>query len=182
MNRLLFLLLVALMPSAGRSQQSCLGPSPVLLTEARIGSLATRLPLDSIRSRCPRARRTTAPSYESVWPALEVSVGELHVLAVQYSDSIDFSQPADAWWIKGCGARLPGGVSTCATWSDLTRVHGSSGSGSTEFGPANVRLDKLPGFAFELDVRDVDVGSLEVAPDLRAVPGKARIVLVFLGR
>lgn len=87
----------------------------------------------------------------------------------------DWDQPPSHWVIRGCGAQLPSGVSSCATWADVVAAYGLAGEGSAEFGPVRVRLDALPGFLFLLDVTNDAVGGIELHEDLSRIPLDARI-------
>jgi hypothetical protein len=104
----------------------------------------------------------------------------LKVVAFQHGDELDNLKAADAWEVQGCGGRFPKGVSTCASWAELVAAYGATGEGNTEFGPARVRLQSMPGYDFELDVTDSTVGSLEVEPDLSRIPASARLVRTIL--
>jgi hypothetical protein len=132
--------------------------------------------------RCPRATPTTYQGHESTFPAIAFPFDSLTVVAFQHESALDTSEPADAWEIRGCGGVLPKSVSTCATWAQIVAAYGASGEGSSEFGPATVRLRALPGYDLELDVTDRTVGSLEVQPDLSRIPASARLVRTIVAR
>ena len=154
----------------------------IRVTEDAIGGLQLDRPLSDLKSLAQNARDTTISRFESTWPAVAFHYTDLLVVGAQHRESLDLSRPADAWTLIGCGGRLPKDVPLCANWQELTRAFGDAGVGSTEFGPAVVRLCGLPGFEFELDVTGNLVGALEVARDLSSVPGTARIRRVSIVR
>jgi hypothetical protein len=145
-----------------------------------IGGLPLSEALGRLRTRCAAATPTTFQGYESTSPALLFPFDSLRVVAIQHGDELDTLQAADAWEVQGCGGRFPKGVSTCAVWVQLVAAYGDAGEGSTEFGPARVRLRTMPGYDFELDVSDSTVRSLEVQPDLSRIPPTARLVRTIL--
>jgi hypothetical protein len=147
-----------------------------------IGSLPLSEPLGALKARCVMATPTTFQGFESTSPALLFPLDSLRVVAFQHGDELDALKAADAWEVEGCGGRFPKGVSTCASWAELVAAYGDAGEGSTEFGPARVRLQSMPGYDFELDVTDSTVGSLEVQPDLSRIPGSARLSRTILAR
>lgn len=150
--------------------------SPVAITSDSVGGLSLTAPLGVLKGRCPAASTTSYEGFETTLPALQFPFDSLTVVGFQHGEQLDLSQPADAWEARGCGGRLPRGVSTCATWREIVAAYGDSGSGSTEFGPATVRLRALPGISLELDVTDSTVGSLEVQPNLNRIPAAARLL------
>jgi hypothetical protein len=168
-------------------------PGGLQLDETHIGPFPIAAPLDSLRRMCPEAQPTLGHGFETAWAALDLSIGDLQILAGQNwllkmlfdapgtPDPVpDWSRSPSHWVVSGCGAVLPRGVSSCGTWAELVAAYGAAGSGTTEFGPAVVTLAGLPGFTFHLDVTDSVVGSLEVQPDLSRVPGTARITSIII--
>ena len=154
----------------------------VRVTRDAIGGLQLDRPLADLRRLAANARDTTIAGFESSWPGVAFHYPDLIVVGAQHRDTLDPSRAADTWTLSGCGGRLPKDVPLCANWQELTRAFGDSGVGSSEFGPAVVRLCGLPGFEFELDVSENTVGSLETAPDLSRVPSSARITRVTIAR
>lgn len=159
----------------------------------RVGPFPRTAPLDSLRRLCPAARPTLGHGFETVWAALDVGIGELRIIAGQNwlfkpafdgppgpDPTVDWSRPPSHWVVSGCGGMLPRGVSTCATWAELTAAFGARGRGSAEFGPVIVRLDALPGLSFQLDATDETVGSIETQEDLARIPATARIVEIVI--
>lgn len=145
-----------------------------------IGGLPLSESLARLKALCAIATPTAFQGGESTSPGLSFPFDSLKVVAFQHSDELDTLRAADAWEVEGCGGRFRKGVSTCATWAELVAAYGDSGEGSTEFGPARVRLRTMPGYAFELDVTEGTVGSLEVQPDLSRIPATARLVRTIL--
>jgi hypothetical protein len=145
-----------------------------------IGNLPLSAPLGTLKGRCVTATPTTFQGFESTSPAFLFPLDSLKVVAFQHGDELDTLKAADAWEVQGCGGRFPKGVSTCASWAELVAAYGVTGEGNTEFGPARVRLQSMPGYDFELDVTDSTVGSLEVQPDLSRIPASARLVRTIL--
>ncbi|MGH7637914.1 MAG: hypothetical protein ACREOK_09705 [Gemmatimonadaceae bacterium] len=154
----------------------------VRVTREAIGSMRVDRPIGELRGMMPNATDTTVTIAQTVRPGVAFHFPDLTVVATQQRDSLDPSRPADLWTLTGCGGQLPNTVPLCANWQELTRAFGRTGTGTTASGPAVVRLCRLPGFEFELDVGQGTVGSLETAPDLARVPGTARIERVTLSR
>ena len=166
---------------------------PLVLSTERIGSYRSRATLDELRTLCPTALPTLGSGFEGVWAALDVSIGQLTILAGQnwrYKAAFDDPQTPEPvpewerepshWIVRGCGAELPSSVSSCGTWADLTASFGLEGDGSAEFGPVVVHLDALPGFDFQLDVTYREAGDVEVHHDLSRIPPTARIVEIII--
>jgi len=194
--RIAGLLLVVSLAASARAAHGTSGPCggltadmPVRVGTQRIGPFPTTVPLDSLRALCPRARPTLGYGFETAWAALDLGIGDLRILAAQnwllkpLADApdvpdpvVDWSRAPSHWVVSGCGGVLPRGVSSCATWQEVTAAYGTAGSGNAEFGPVGVRLDALPGFTMRLDVTDDVVGAIEVHGDLSRIPNDARIV------
>ncbi len=191
------LALVLVLPLGSfRSDASPVGPcdhlwsaAPVQIDAIRIGPFPLTASLDSLRRLCPGARPTLGHGFEAIWAALDLSVGEVSILAGQNwrlkpafdapavpDPVVEWSRSPSHWVVSGCGALLPGGVSSCGTWADLVTAFGVVGTGSTEFGPLTVDLAALPGIAFQFDVTDEVVGSIDEHGDLSRIPPTARIV------
>lgn len=167
--------------SVESAKHQCAAPgSPVQVSPEVIGALTLGAPLGRLRMLCAAARPTTYQGFESTSPALEFPMDSLTAVAIQHGVELDTSKAAEAWEVRGCGGVLPKGVSTCARWSRIVAVYGDSGAGSTEFGPARIRLRALAGFDLEFDVTDSVVGSLEVQPDLSRIPPSARLVRILI--
>lgn len=154
----------------------------VLVTRDAVGSLRFDRPLGELRALAPNATDTSVIVSGSTWPGILFRFPDLTVIAAQHRAVLDPSQPADTWTLTGCGGQLPNTVPLCANWQELTRAFGHSGTGSTESGPAVVRLCSLPGFEFQLDVGQGTVGSLQTAGNLDRVPSTARIERVTIAR
>lgn len=162
-------------------------PTPLSIERERIGPYPAAATLNELRALCPNAAATLGSGFESVWAALDLSIGELSILAGQnwlvkaaFDDPSpdplpDWGQAPSHWVVVGCGARLPRGVSSCGTWSDLVAAFGLEGEGYAEFGPVLIRLDALPGYQIRLSVTDEVVGSIEVHQDMSRIPPDARI-------
>lgn len=161
---------------AGSPTASCTA-SPVRVSPDSIGPLALDLPIRDLKRVCAGAD-TTVDSFESRRPGVAFHFGSLLVLGFQHDTTYDDSAPADGWEVQGCGGVFGANVSTCATWAEVAAAFGSKGEGNTEFGPAVIRLDRLPDVSLEFDVTATQVGSLEVQPDLARMPGSARLVRV----
>jgi hypothetical protein len=188
----LALLLVAANPlSAGFARNGLcdqLAVTPLIVSSERIGPYPASATLAELRTICPSAAATLGAGFESVWAALDLGIGDLTILAGQnwrYKAAFDSPQtadplpewesPASHWVIRGCGAELPSGVSSCGTWAELVAAFGLNGEGYAEFGPVLVSLEALPGFQLRLDTTDEVVGPIEVHQDLSRIPPTARI-------
>jgi hypothetical protein len=154
---------------------------PIAITADSIGALPRAATIGALRKLCG-ARDTTAAGVEREHSALVFQFDELRVLAVQLQGKLDDDAPADVWRVRGCGGLLFDKVATCATWSEVIGAFGMAGTGSTEFGPAAVRLESMAGVSLEFDVTGEHVGSLEAQPDLSRMPGRARLVQITLAR
>jgi hypothetical protein len=153
----------------------------VRVTKDAIGGLQLDRPLSDLKALAQNAKDTTIAGVESTWPGVAFHYPDLLVIGAQHRETLDLSRPADSWTLTGCGGRLPKDVPLCANWQELTRAFGDSGVGSSESGPAMVRLCGLPGFEFQLDVGGNTLGSPGAA-DLSRVPGTARITRVSIHR
>jgi len=166
---------------------------PLPVSADSIGPFPVSAPLAVLRQLCPGARTTIGAGFETAWAALDLSVEGLTVLAAQnwrmrmLQDppdtgdlGVDWERPSSHWTLRGCGAILPKGVSSCATWAELVGAFGQTGAATAEFGPVVVTLDNLPGFSFQLDATDETVGSIENHHDLSRIPGTARVVEVVV--
>lgn len=163
------------------------GLLPLGIEREHLGPYPASATLNELRVICPNSAATLGSGFESVWAALDLSIGELSILAGQnwlvkaaFDDPSpaplpDWDQAPSHWVVQGCGAQLPRGVSSCGTWSDLVAAFGLEGEGHTEFGPVLVRLDALPGYQIRLSVTDEVVGSIEVHQDMSRIPPDARI-------
>jgi hypothetical protein len=161
--------------------------APLRIERDRIGPYPAAGTLDELRTLCPTAEGTLGSGFESVWAALDLSVGELTILAGQnwLSKALfddpgpeprpDWDQAPSHWVVRGCGGQLPRAVSSCGTWSDLVTAFGLEGEWYAEFGPVLVRLEALPGFQIRLSVTDEVVGGIGVDQDLSRIPLDARI-------
>jgi hypothetical protein len=179
-------------PTAGPCDR--LRPGAVVqLDGEHIGPFPAAATLDSLRRLCPGARPTLGHGFETVWAALDVSMGSLTILAGQNwllkpsfdapdvaDPVVDWSRAPSHWIVSGCGAVLPRGVSSCGSWADLRAAFGTDGTGYAEFGPVVVNLAGLPGFQLQLDVTDETVGAIELHGDLSRIPATARISQVVI--
>jgi hypothetical protein len=187
-------------PTAQGTAAATAGPCDVLrsgialqLDLRRIGPFPAAATLDSLRRLCPSAQPTMGHGFETGWAALDLSIGGLGILAGQNwlhkplvdapevpDPVVDWSRAPSHWVVRGCGALLPRGVSSCGTWADLTAAFGAVGSADASFGPVVVSLAELPGFSLELDVTDETVGSIEVHGHLTRIPPTARVVAIVI--
>jgi len=167
--------------------------TPIQVTVELVGPFATDAPLDSLRQQCPDAQPALGHGFESSSAALDLSIGDLTILAVQnfrsgydydpadtLEPTVDWTRAPSHWILRGCGALLPRGVSSCGTWSEVVVAYGLDAYANAEFGPVVVRPTQVPGFSLYLDVTDKVVGSIEVHQDLSRIPLTARIIEVLL--
>ncbi len=151
------------------------GRGPLRLSQDSVGPLPTHASLDALRRLCPNAKPTSVYGFEQEFPGLEFAFPSLWAVAFQKRDTLDGAHAVDGWEVRGCNAVLPRGVPACATWAELARVYGPTGSGNEDFGPVIVRLESLRGFELELDARET------VSDDLSNIPSTARVVRVRIG-
>lgn len=101
----------------------------VRITRDSLGDVPLWVPLGELARRVPGAERSMWYGYEVGYPALEFTVGGLHVFAVQEVETeddsmprLDLARPADFYQIRGATGRLPGGVTTGSSWAELRRA------------------------------------------------------------
>jgi hypothetical protein len=179
-------LLLAAPPHAGPCD-SLAGPGLLRVDRERIGPFLTAATLAELRADCPGATETLGFGFETAWAAVDLSIGEVTILAGQNwltkaiaddpspDPTPDWSRAPSHFVLRGCGAELPGGVSSCGSWSDLAAAHGLEGEAYAEFGPVIVRLDSLPGFEILLAIPEDVLADLDLAGDLAGIPSDATI-------
>lgn len=98
--------------------------SPLRISEDSIGNWALDAALGTLRKRCPAARETRQYGESESYAAVAFPLDGLTATAVQYRDSLDRNQPADAWSVEGTNGVLPNGVPMTASWAELRRAYG----------------------------------------------------------
>lgn len=178
--------LVAHPPIAGPCDPLA-GSGIISVDRDRIGPFRSVATLDDLRVVCPAAAETLGFGFETAWAAVDLSIGELTILAGQnwLSKAIvddpspdptpDWSRAPSHFVLRGCGAQLPRGVSSCGRWSDVAAAFGPEGEAYVDFGPIIVRLDALPGFQIQLALPDEVVADLDLQGDLSRIPSDAPI-------
>lgn len=153
-----------------------------LVTADSIATLQLDRPLGELRGQVAHASDTAFDRAGKRHAGVAFHYPDLLVVASQARDSLDPAQPADAWTVTGCGARLPEDVPVCASWQEMLRTYGSAGRGTSENGRAIVWLCQLPGLQFELDVSERTASALDTARNLEPVRATARVTRVFVSR
>jgi len=100
------------------------GGSPLRISEDSIGNWGLDAALGTLRKRCLAAHETRQYSESESYAALAFPLDGLTATAVQYRDSLDPNQPADAWSVEGSNGVLPNGVPMTASWAELRRAYG----------------------------------------------------------
>ncbi len=98
--------------------------SPLRISEDSIDNWALDAALGTLRKRCLAAREARQYGESESYAGLAFPLDGLTATAIQYRDSLDANQPADAWSVEGTNGVLPNGVPMTASWAELRRAYG----------------------------------------------------------
>lgn len=146
---------------------------PLRISEDSIGDWALDAALGTLRKRCPAARDTVQYGESESYAAVAFPLDGLTATAIQYRDSLDPHQPADAWGVEGTNGVLPKEVPMTASWAELRRAYGRGmvARGEVALTAMFCAHERL---FFTLSASP-DVMDLSTSEDLSLVPDATRI-------
>ncbi len=125
------------------------------ITGDSIGPLGIQAPLVDLLRRCPAARiDTTLVKTYDVNPQAEPRVVfpfdglQVSAIAAGRASAIDSGRPLHLWILRGAAGRLPRGLPSDATWSQLTATYGNRGIVWVENGQVQVGFCAARGVVF----------------------------------
>jgi hypothetical protein len=136
----------------------------------------------ALKAKCAFARDTTLPGESDEYPAVTFPFAGATVLAVQFTDSLKASQPADLWVLEGDSVYLPGGIRLKTTWRSLRETYGRArGWPSTGLDTADFSFCSIPGIVFRVAVAAAQ-DSLADPAHPETFPAEATVVRVMVER
>lgn len=159
----------------GEQTHACLGDA--LLAPGRAGAIVVGMPIDSVASVCPIARRVVSPEYEAEILFIPVEADTLRVWTrASRVDWIDVSSPryrtADSLGVAESGLRL----------LRLPDLGGGPGDGNDIY-VLHSRAKQVCGLSFVMDRQSSEslAGTKNIRDDLAALRPEPTIVAVWVG-